>query len=135
MQNRAARIITKCGYGYPSTALLGHVNLLNLETRRNHQLSILMLKLSQGLLPNYLSDLFTRTDQIYNYETRHAKSSYHLPKPNSNAMKTSFIYSGVVVWNKLYQVRLKTPFQLQCQFKNDIKDLNLVQDQCLWYSL
>ena len=50
MQNRAARIITKCaGYEYRSTALLSYLNLLNLETRRNHQLSILLFKLSQGL--------------------------------------------------------------------------------------
>ena len=101
MENRAARIITKCGHEYRSTVLLSYLNLSNLQTRRNHQLSILMLKLSQGLIPNYLTDLFTRTDQIHNYETRHAKSNYRFPKPNSNAMKQSFICRGAVVWNKL----------------------------------
>ena len=119
MQNRAARIITKCGHEYRSTVLLSYLNLSNLQTRRNHQLSILMLKLSQGLIPNYLTDLFTRTDQIHNYETRHAKSNYRFPKPNSNAMKQSFICRGAVVWNKL-------PSEIQNsisigQFKNYIR--------------
>ena len=35
LQNRAACIITKCGYDVRSCVLLQHLNLDNLETRRN----------------------------------------------------------------------------------------------------
>ena len=60
MENRAARIITKCGYEYRSTALLCYLNLRNLETKRNHQLSILMFKLSQGLRRCYTVQFFVQ---------------------------------------------------------------------------
>ena len=56
-----------------------------------------MFKVSKGIMPNYLSNLFMRTDQVH--ETRHAKFSYHLPKPNTNSI------------NKLL-VRFKTLLQL-----------------------
>ena len=55
-----------------------------------------MFKVSKGLMPNYLTNLFMRTDQVHDHETRHAKFSYHLPKPSTNSMKKSFGYRGAV---------------------------------------
>ena len=100
------------GYEYRSIAFFNYLYLPNLETRRN-QLSILMFKVSKGLMPNYLTNLFMRTDQVHDHETRHAMFSYHLPKPNTNSMIEKN-HSGIEVqwFGKIELVRFKTLLKL-----------------------
>ena len=98
--NRASRIITKCGYDVRSCVLLQHLNLDNLETRRNQQLATLMFKVRNSMVPRSISNLFQRTDDVHNYETRQVQN-YFPPKPNTNFKKKSFSYRGAVAWNSL----------------------------------
>ena len=87
LQNRAARIITKCGYDVCSSVLLQNLNLDNLmETRRNQQLATLMFKVRNSMVPRSISNLFQRTDDVHNYETRQVQN-YFPPKPNTNFKK------------------------------------------------
>ena len=67
LQNRAACIITKCGYDVRSCVLLQHLNLDNLETRRKQQLATLMFKVRNSMHPRSISNLFKRTDDVHNY--------------------------------------------------------------------
>ena len=89
LQNRAAPIITKCGYDVRSCVLLQHLNLDNLETRRNQQLATLMFKVRNSMVPRSISNLFQRTDDVHNYETRQVQN-YFPPKPNTHFKKKSF---------------------------------------------
>ena len=100
LQNGAARIITNCGYDVRSCVLLQHLNLDNLETRRNQQLATLMFKVRNSMVPRSISNLFQRTDDVHNYETRQVQN-YFPPKPNTNFKKKSFSYRGAVAWNSL----------------------------------
>ena len=117
LQNRAARIITKCGYDVRSCVLLQHLNLDNLETRRNQQLATLMFKVRNSMVPRSISNLFQRTDDVHNYETRQVQN-YFPPKPNTNFKKKSFSYRGAVAWNSL-PCDLKRSQTVQC-FKNKL---------------
>ena len=117
LQNRAARIITKCGYDVRSCVLLQHLNHDNLETRRNQQLATLMFKVRNSMVPRSISNLFQRTDDVHNYETRHVQN-YFPPKPNTNFKKKSFSYRGAVAWNSL-PCDLKRSQTVQC-FKNKL---------------
>jgi hypothetical protein len=117
LQNRAARIITKCGYDVRSCILLQHLNLDNLETRRNQQLATLMFKVRNSMVPRSISNLFQRTDDVHNYETRQVQN-YFPPKPNTNLKKKSFSYRGAVACNSL-PCDPKTSQTIQC-FKNKL---------------
>ena len=108
VQTRAARIITKCGYDVRSCVLLQHLNLDNLETRRDQQLAALMFKVRNSIVPRSISNLFQRTDDVHNYETRQVQN-YFPPKPNTNFKKKQFSYRGAALrWlGTVYLVILK----------------------------
>ena len=100
LQNREVRTITKCGYDYRSIDLLD-LELPNLRVRRNNQLCTIMYHLNNGMVPDYLIDLFTKINVGYGHGTRPAELNFMPPKPNTNFGKKSFSHRGVVVWNNL----------------------------------
>ena len=56
LQNRAFRIITRENYDIRSENILNRVGFSNLQTRREHQLAILMYRIKHKVLPNYLKE-------------------------------------------------------------------------------
>ena len=101
LQNRAVRIITKRGYDHRSADILDDLELANLSTKRNNQLCATMYQINSGMVPDYLIDLFTKTNIVHGHETRQAKFNFVPPKPNTNFGKKSFSYRGAVAWNNL----------------------------------
>jgi hypothetical protein len=98
--NRASRIITKCGYDVRSCVLLQHLNLNNLETRRNEQLATLMFKVRNSMAPHY--QIYFKEPMTYTFTKRSRQvQNYFPPKPNTNFKKKSFSYRGAVAWNSL----------------------------------
>ncbi len=53
------------------------------------------------MVPDYLIDLFRKTNTLLSYETRQAEFNFVLPKPNTNFRKKSFSYRGALAWNDL----------------------------------
>jgi hypothetical protein len=82
--------------------ILNSVGFPNWRTRRRHQLAILMYKIKHKMLPNYLIEIFTSTNEIHDYSTRQSEFNFALPKPNTNFKKTSFAYRGAETRNDLY---------------------------------
>ena len=119
LQNRAVRIITKCGYDVRSHILLQNLNLKNLEIRRNQQLVTLMFKVRNAMAPSSISNLFQRVDDAYNRQTRQMHFNYLPPKPNTNFKKKSISYRGAVAWNSL-PCDLKKPQSIE-SFKNKLR--------------
>jgi hypothetical protein len=105
------------GYDVRSCVLLQHLNLDNLETRRNQQLATLMFTVRNSMVPRSITNLFQRTDDVHNYETRQVQN-YFPPKPNTNFKKNSFSYRGAVAWSSL-PCDLKRSQTVQC-FKNKL---------------
>ena len=101
LQNRAVRIITKSGYEVRSVNLLNQLGLPNLEARRNQQLSILMYKVRNEMAPSSLSNMFQKTNEVHEHQTRQAKHDFQPPKPKTNYLKKAFSYRGAVAWNNL----------------------------------
>ena len=66
-----------------------------------------MFKAKHNMLPNCLTELFTTSDEIHNYNTRQSEFNFALPKPKTNFMKKSFAYRGAETWNNL-SASLKT---------------------------
>ena len=94
LQNRAFRIITRENYTTRSVDILKTLGIPNLEKRRMQQLAIFMYKVKNGLVPDYLCDLFTNVSDIHNYDTRQSGADLILPKPKTNSMKNAFAYRG-----------------------------------------
>ena len=90
LQNRAIRIITKCGYDYRSIDIFNDLELPNLSVRRNNQLCTIMYQLNNGMVPDYLIDLFTKTNVVHDHGTRQAEFNFMLLKPNTNFGKKFF---------------------------------------------
>ena len=99
LQNRAV-CITKCGYDYKSIDILNDLELPNLSVRRNNLLCT-MYQLNNGMVPDYLIDLFTKTNVVPGHGTRQAEFNFMPPKLNTDFGKKSFSYRGAVAWNNL----------------------------------
>ncbi len=97
LQNRAFRIITRENYSKRSADMLNKLNKLgipNLEKRRMEQLSILMYKVKNRLVPDYLCDMFTNVGDVHDHNTRQPEANLTLPKPKTNNMKNAISYRG-----------------------------------------
>ena len=101
LQNRTFRIITRENYTTRSADILNKLGVPNLEKRRMQQLSILMYKVKNKLVPDYLCDMFTNVGDVHDHNTRQSGADLTLPKPKTNSMKNAFSYRGAEVWNCL----------------------------------
>ena len=117
LQNRAARAITRTNYDTRSSFLRNLLGWESLDIMRKRQKAILVFKALNGLTPSYLQNLFTKAK--YSYHFRNADNILSLPKPRTNFLKRSFMYSGASLWNSL-PVELRTINSLGV-FKKSVK--------------
>ena len=92
LQNRAFRIIMRENYSTRSADILNKLGIPNLEKRRMQQLSILMYKVKNRLVPDYLCDIFTNVNDMHDHNIRQSGTDQVLPKPKTNSMKNAFSY-------------------------------------------
>ena len=90
LQLGVVHIITRRDYEYRSADILRDEGLPALDVRRNKQLCIAMYQVNKNLPPQYLTDLYSTTSSMHNYDTRLAEDALALPKLNSNSQKKSF---------------------------------------------
>jgi hypothetical protein len=79
LQNRAFLIITRENYTTRLTDILNKLGVPNLEKRRMRQLSILMYKVKNKLVPDYLCDMFTNVGDVHDHNTRQSGADLHCP--------------------------------------------------------
>jgi hypothetical protein len=70
----------KSGYEVRSVNLLHQLGLPNLEERRNQQLNTLMYKVRHEMAPSSLSNMFQKTNEVHEHQTRQAKHDFLPPK-------------------------------------------------------
>lgn len=119
LQNRAARAITRSNYDIRSKDILKDLNWSTLNIRRKKQKAILMYKTMNGLTPRYLQEMFTKNENIYNL--RNNEQALKLPKPKTDYMRRSFVYTGAKLWNEL-PLNIKESTTIH-SFKKAINDL------------
>ena len=80
LQNRAARIVLRRDSSKDTFNVLGWAEL---ETKRKRHKCVLVYKCLNNLVPQYLSDYFTRNYNVHSYNTRR-RTDLHLPAAKSN---------------------------------------------------
>jgi hypothetical protein len=78
------------------------------------QLSILMYKVKNKLVPDYLYDMFTNVGDVHDHNARQSGADLTLPKPKTNSRKNEFSYRGAEVWNCL-SASAKASTRQQCK--------------------
>lgn len=99
LQKRSARIILGTQSTASSEALLKQLNWIKLEERRKLHKAKLWSRLENHKAEGVNINLICHKD-VHNYNTRN-KNNFILPKPRTECLKRSFIYSGGKLWNSL----------------------------------
>ena len=79
----------------------------NLETIRKRNKSILVYKCLNNLVPQYLSDYFSRNHSFHSYNTRR-REDIHPSRPKLSLRKRTFRYSGAILFNSLPETYKRT---------------------------
>ena len=77
----------------------------------------MMFKSLNGLAPVYLRDLFS--ERHTDYDLRDCFRKLNLPKPRTDYLKLSFVYSGALLWDSLPENILRAIRSIG-QFKKEI---------------
>ena len=102
IHNEAARIVTGC------TRLVSIVDLIRESERRNKHKLILLFKMVNGLVPNYLHSLVPTTiGSNSTYNLRNTNDLSNIASKTNLYMK-SFLPSTIKAWNSLPQSTMKT---------------------------
>ena len=97
LQNRSARIITRCSRSSEATRQL---HWPTLSSRCSYHKAKLVFVCLRSLVPRYFSLYFTRFSNIHNYSTRQSMR-LSLPNVKQNFGKRTFLFTGAKIFNKL----------------------------------
>ena len=103
LQNRAALIVSnEYNWNISSSELIEQLKWMNIKTRRDYFISLIMFKTVNGFGLNYLLNELTVTQDYHNYYTRASSNNLIvLPRPHSELFKTSMKYYACDLWNSL----------------------------------
>ena len=77
------------------------VNWVKLDHQRLVDKAILMYKIVNRMVPDYLCSHFVFRSDTLTYNLRESDFSLAIPQPRTNYCKRSLSYSGAVLWNGL----------------------------------
>ena len=77
------------------------VNWVKLDRQRLVDKSIMLYKIENNMVPDYLSSHFVFRSDTLTYNLRDSDCSLAIPQPRTNFCKRSLSYSGAVLWNSL----------------------------------
>ena len=97
----SARVITFSNYDRSTDELLRMVNWVKLDRQRLVNKSILMYKIVNNMVLNYLNSYFVFRSDTLTYNLRDSDCTLPKPQPRTNYCKRSLSYSGAVLWNSL----------------------------------
>ena len=97
LQNRSARIITRCSR---SSEAIEQLRRPTLSSRRSYHMAKLVFLCLHSLVPSYFSLYFTRFSNIHNYSTRQSMR-LSLLNVKQNFGKRTFLFTGAKIFNKL----------------------------------
>ena len=103
LQNRAARIVSnEFNWNISSSELIEQLKWMNIKTRCDYLISLIMFKTVNGFGLNYLLNELTVTQDYHNYNTRASSNNLIvLPRPHCELFKTSMKYYACDLWNSL----------------------------------
>ena len=100
LQKKAIRIITSSHYIAHTDPLFAMTKLLKLDDLYEYQLGIFMHKVTYCQLPQNMSLMFLRTDNVHSHQLRN-QNAYYIQQIRTNTRKTTINFSGPKFWNTL----------------------------------
>ena len=98
LQKKAIRIITSSHYIAHTEPLFSMTKLLKLDDLYKYQLGIFMHKVTHCQLPQNMSSMFLRTDNIHSHQLRN-HNAYYIQQIRTNTRKSTINFSGPKFWN------------------------------------
>ena len=120
LQKKAIPIITSSHYIAHTDPLFGMTKLKKLEDLYKYQLGIFMHKVTYSQLPQNMSSMFLRTDNIHSHKLRN-QNAYYIQQIITNTRKSTNNFSGPTYWNTL-PVNLRQIVSIHL-FKKKLKEL------------
>ena len=124
LQKKAIRIITSSHYIAHTDPLFSTKQLLKLDDLYKYQLGIFMHKVTHCQLPQHMSSMFLRTDNIHSHQLRN-QNAYYIQQIRTNTRKSTINFSGPKFWNTL-SANLQQLVSIH-QFKKKFKALLLTK--------
>lgn len=100
IQNRGMRIILKCDFLTSKKFMLDALNWLSISQRIKFNVLVLIFKIKNGLVPQYLSDDVTFVHDVHNVNLRN-RNNFRLPNFRMNITTKSLFYEGIKLFNGL----------------------------------
>ena len=100
LQKKAIRIITSSHYIAHTDPLFAMTTLLKLDDLYKYQLGIFMHKVTHCQLPQNMSLMFLRTDNIHSHQLRN-QNAYYIQQIRTSTRKATINFSGPKFWNTL----------------------------------
>ena len=124
LQKKAIRIITSSHYIAHTEPLFSMTKLLKLDDLYTYQLGIFMHKVTHCQLPQNMSSMFLRTDNIHSHQLRN-HNAYYIQQIRTNTRKSTINFSGPKFWNTI-PTNLRQLASIH-QFKKKFKALLLTK--------
>ena len=124
LQKKAIRIITSSHYIAHTEPLFSMTTLLKLDDLYKYQLGIFMHKVTHCQLPQNMSSMFLRTDNIHSHQLRN-HNAYYIQQIRTNTRKSTINFSGPKFWNAI-PTNLRQLASIH-QFKKKFKALLLTK--------
>ena len=109
LQNRAARIVTSSGYDAPADALIEKLNWPTIVEIIKREKTTMFCKSLNGLVPMYLSNLFSSNSTLNTDYLRNSERDLRVPLFKTASGQKSFAYCGAHLWSNLESEVKKSP--------------------------
>ena len=100
LQNRAMRYILKCEYRTPSDFMLKSLNWMNVSQRINYNVMLLVYKMKNNLVPQYLCNKIRFASEFHHRNTRN-RNEIRLPDIRTENARKCLLYNGIKLFNEL----------------------------------
>ena len=114
LQKRAVRIICNKPWREPTRPLFDKLRILPIGKVYTYKIGVLMYKYSHNLLPAIFNNVFNRTTEIHNYNTR---QTFHIPLITRSKRQSTVSYTGPIIGNYFSQ-RISVNCMLNTYKKN-----------------
>ena len=109
LQNRAARIVTNSSYVAPADELIEKLNWPTISEINKRDTVTMVYKSLNGLVPMYLSNIFSRNSTRDTIYLRNSENDVRVPLFKTANGQKSFANHGAHLWNNLASKVKKAP--------------------------
>ena len=101
-QNRAARLVLGCSMRTNVAVMHESLAWLTVQNRLNSNTLILFKSVLTNNVPVSIHSQIIFSSSVHDHNTRNARNGQlAIPRPRTNALKKSFIYRALALWNNL----------------------------------